>query len=304
MKFKIAVGKNRYDKNCINTEFEWVDFLNRIARPMKTAETYAQYMAMDKGKQGKIKDVGGFIAGETKDGKRQVTSMINRCMITLDADTIAPNETQKIINLVDGLCCTYAIYSTRKHSSSTPRLRIVIPTSRLMTPDEYEPAARMIAKPFLDILDKSTFDINRIMYWPSCSTDSEFIFTYNQTERGLVNVDYYLNKYKNWRDANEWPRLPNENEIVIRDTQGRKLINPCDKKGIIGAFNTVYDIHSAIAQFLPDVYEPRKCRGQVYTYWKLDFKWGSSVYRPRARRTALIQLPRHRPRLQKAVRCF
>lgn len=279
MKFKIAVGKSRFDKNCINTEFDWIDFLNRVSRPVRTAETYAQYMALDKGKQGELKDAGGFIAGETKDGRRQTNSIINRCMITLDADTIAPKETHKVINLVDGLGCTYAIYSTRKHSSATPRLRIVIPTNRLMAPEEYEPVARMIAKPFLDILDKSTFDVNRIMYWPSCSADSEFVFTYNQVPRGLVNVDCILNEsYKNWHDVNEWPKLPNEYEIAIKDTQGRKLINPCDKKGIIGAFNTVYDIHSAIEQFLSDVYEPRKYTGQVYSYWKFNSKWSSSLY--------------------------
>lgn len=90
MKFKIAVGKNRFDKNCINTEFEWNEFLNRIARPIRTTETYEQYLAMPKEKQGILKDVGGFISGETKDGRRRATSIINRCMITLDADNIEP----------------------------------------------------------------------------------------------------------------------------------------------------------------------------------------------------------------------
>ena len=60
----------------------------------------------------------------------------------------------------------------------------------------------------------------------------------------------------NWNECPE----SGENEIAIKDTQGRKLMNPCDKKGIIGAFNTVYDIHSAITEFLTDRYEPRKNR--------------------------------------------
>ncbi len=259
-KFKIAVAKNRFDKNCINTEMTWEDFLRRIAIPIKTPENYEQFISLPKPKQDELKDVGGFIAGETKDGRRQATSIINRCMIVLDADNIEPGQTQKIIGLVDGLKCTYVIYSTRKHSSYKPRLRIVIPTNRIMTPDEYEPVARMIAKSFMGVLDKSTFDVNRIMYWPSCSKDSEFICTYNQEQRGLVDVDGVLGLYKNWKDVSEWIRVPGENEIAIKDTQGRKLMNPCDKKGIIGAFNTVYDIHSAITEFLTDRYEPRKNR--------------------------------------------
>lgn len=126
-----------------------------------------------------------------------------------------------------------------------------------MAPDEYEPVARMIAKPFMNILDKSTFDVNRIMYWPSCSSNSEFIFTYNQEPRGLIDVEQILGKYTNWHNIDEWPRLIDENTIALKNTQGRKLMNPSEKNGIVGAFNTVYDIHSAIATFLSDVYEPR-----------------------------------------------
>lgn len=260
MKLKITVAQNRFDKNCINTEFTWEDFLSRIRTPIRTTETYEQFMSFPRSKQDNLKDVGGFIAGESKDGKKQATSILNRCMVVLDADNIEHGQTQKIIGLIDGKTYNYAIYSTRKHSSYKPRLRIIIPTNRVMTPDEYEPVARKIAEPFMGILDKSTFEVNRIMYWPSCSKNSEFIFTHNQVQRGLVDVDGVLGLYKNWKDVSEWPKAPNENEIATKDTQGHKLMNPCEKKGIVGAFNTIYDIHSAIAEFLTNVYEPRKSR--------------------------------------------
>lgn len=95
LKFKIAVAQNRYDKKCINTEFDWNSFLSRISTPIRTIETYEQFMSFSKSKQDNLKDVGGFIAGESKDGRRQATSIINRCMVVLDADNIEPRINTK-----------------------------------------------------------------------------------------------------------------------------------------------------------------------------------------------------------------
>lgn len=194
------------------------------------------------------------MAGELKDNRRKAQNVLNRCLITLDADNIEPGDTQKILNLVDGLGCAYAIYSTRKHCQAKPRLRIIIPTDRNMLPDEYEPIARKIASFIgMDVMDPSTFEASRLMYWPSCSRDSEFVFKYQ--DRAFASCDGILKMYKNWKDRNEWPKIANEDEIIRKDSSGKKLMNPLEKKGVVGAFNRVYDIHSAIATFLSDIYE-------------------------------------------------
>lgn len=67
-----------------------------------------------------------------------------------------------------------------------------------------------------------------------------------------------LDKYSDWKDISEWPKAPDEDKIRTRDKSGRKLMNPREMKGIAGAFNRVYDIHSAIENFLPHVYEPNE----------------------------------------------
>ena len=138
----------------------------------------------------------GYVAGELKDNRRKAQNVLNRCLITLDADNIEPGDTQKILNLVDGLGCAYAIYSTRKHCQAKPRLRIIIPTDRNMLPDEYEPIARKIASFIgMDVMDPSTFEASRLMYWPSCSRDSEFVFKYQ--DRAFASCDGILKMYKN-----------------------------------------------------------------------------------------------------------
>lgn len=211
-----------------------------------------------------------------KDGRRKAENILTRCLITLDADSVNSGETQKIINLVSGLGCNYAIYSTRKHSNVTPRLRIIIPLDRDVTPEEYEPIARKIASYIgLEIMDTSTFEASRLMYWPSCSKDSEFIFKYE--DKPFVSADGILQMYKNWKDTNEWPKIANEPEIIKREIAKQK--DPLEKDNIIGAFCRIYDIPNAINTFLSDVYSNGSIEGK-YTYInRLCGKWSNCIWR-------------------------
>ena len=216
----------------------------------------------------------GFVAGELKDGRRKAENVLNRCLITLDADHIASGETNKVLGLLSGLGCAYAVYSTRKHCSNKPRLRIIIPTDRNLRPDEYEPIARKIASFIgMEILDSSTFEASRLMYWPSCSKDSEFVFKYE--DKLFASADGILQMYKNWMDRNEWPKIPNETQIIEKEVAKQK--NPLEKENIVGAFCKVYDIYHAIETFLPDVYEVGG-KQDKFTYRQGSVANGATVY--------------------------
>lgn len=164
-KFKIAVGESRKSINWKNTEITWEDFLRRVGTPVRTSETYEQFKNMSPAQQGELKDVGGFVAGTIKNGRRKAENIVDRCMVTLDADNIESGGTQKVLQAVNALNYAFVVYSTRKHHPSKPRLRIIFPTSRSMLPDEYEPIARYVAKVIgMSIMDKSTFETSRLMY--------------------------------------------------------------------------------------------------------------------------------------------
>ena len=206
--------------------------------------------------------------------KRKAENVINRCLITLDADNIEPGQTQKILNLVSGLGCSYAVYSTRKHCEAKPRLRIIIPTDRVMTPEEYEPIARKIASFLgLEIMDKSTFEASRLMYWPSCSRDSDYVFKYE--DKPFASTDGILSMYKNWHDISEWPKIASEPEIIKREVAKQK--DPLEKDNIIGAFCKIYDIYNTIATFLSDVYEQGD-KSDKFTYVHGSVANGATVY--------------------------
>lgn len=279
-KLIISVANNRFSTNLKNISLTWNEFLKRISTPVRTSETYEQFLSFDKGRRDNLKDVGGFIAGETKDGRRTAGSVINRCMITLDADDINPGETQKILKFLDGLQCAFAVYSTRNHSSYKPRLRIIIPTNRLMTLDEYEPVARKIASYIgVEIMDTSTYQSNRLMYWPSCSIDGEFIFWTNQIQRPIADVDEILKLYKNWTNTDEWPKSQKENKIIKKNIIGeiKKQEDPTLKNNVVGIFCRIYDIHSAIENFLTDVYAPGNTLDK-YTHIGSSTANGATVY--------------------------
>lgn len=273
-KLIISVANNRKSTKWIPQEMLWSDLINKLKTPIRTQETYEQFIKLKKSQQDELKDVGGFVGGVLKDNRRKAENVINRCIITLDADSIEPGETQKILKLINGLGCSYAVYSTRKHSSYKPRLRILIPLDRTISAEEYEPIARKIAGFIgLDIMDQSTFEASRLMYWPSCSKDSEYVFKYE--DKPFASADGILTMYKNWRNTEEWPRLAKEPELVKREIAKQK--DPLTKENVIGAFCRVYDIPAVIEKYLSDIYEPGN-QADKYTYKEGSVANGATVY--------------------------
>ena len=142
MDLVIATGQSRKSKLWKNTKMSWEDLIERLKTTTRTSETQGEYANMPKSQQDDIKDVGGFVGGKVKNGKRQSGSIENRILLTLDADFADSDFCDNISLFYD---FTYCIYSTHKHTAEKPRFRLVILLSRPCTPDEYEAVARMVA---------------------------------------------------------------------------------------------------------------------------------------------------------------
>ncbi len=271
---KITTGQNRKSTNWINQSLKWSDFVSKIGRPIRTEETIEEFLQYNKSKQTELKDVGGFVAGTIKGGHRKAENIVDRCIVALDADNIEAGKTDEVLKKVSALGCAYAIYSTRKHTAYKPRLRILIPLDADVTADKYEAIARKIASLIdMQIMDSSTFEASRLMFWPSCSKDSEFKFVYE--DKPFASSEGILGLYKNWQDCNEWPKLINENEIVKKEVSKQK--DPLEKENVIGAFCRVYDIPAVIDKYLSDVYVPGDFADK-YTYAQGSVANGATVY--------------------------
>ena len=267
---KIAVGNSRMDKKWKNRDVSWEDLCNRVSSTIRTTETVEEYRKLKKGAQDNIKDVGGFVGGQLREGRRKNGMVLCRSMLTLDMDYGEPEIWDEIDLLHDFQCC---VYSTHKHTPNHPRLRMIIPLARDITEEEYPAVARMVAKEIgIDLFDDTTYEACRLMYWPSTSANGEFFY---QTKEGsLLDPDAYLAKYADWHDASTWPVSSRQSEAVRRSIT--QQADPLEKPGIVGAFCRAYTIEEAIEAFLSDVYEPSSMNGR-YDYIPADSAAGVVV---------------------------
>ena len=268
---KIAVGNSRMDKKWKNRDISWEDLCQRVSSTIRTTETVEEYRKLKKGAQDNIKDVGGFVGGQLREGRRKNGMVLCRSMLTLDMDYGEPGIWDEIDLLHDFRCC---VYSTHKHTPEHPRLRMIIPLARDITEEEYPAVARMVAKEIgIDLFDDTTYEACRLMYWPSTSANGEFF--YKTKDGPLLDPDAYLTKYADWHDASTWPVSSRQSEAVRRSIT--QQADPLEKPGIVGAFCRAYTIEEAIETFLSDVYEPSSMNGR-YDYIPADSAAGVVVY--------------------------
>lgn len=283
-KLQIATASSRLSRRWQNEELTWEEFLERLGRITETSETASEYRAMSRERQTDIKDVGGFVGGRLRDGVRRAANVETRSLVTLDYDTFSAARLEETRRALEGEGCAWAVHSTHKHTEGAWRVRIVIPASRAMTPDEYGATARRMAERIgFEGIDRSTFEPCRLMFWGSRSKGAPFVWETGEGD-GL-DVDAVLASYADWRDMSTWPLAPEEaaESLFQRGDLGSRLgtekeggaaqkgqgssgqgmrsalrsarqENPTAKKGLIGAFCRCYDIYGAIETFLPDTY--------------------------------------------------
>jgi hypothetical protein len=233
-------------------------------------------MALKKSAQDDLKDVGGFVGGELNGPRRKAANVIGRDVITLDADNLSAGQTDDIISRVRGLGVKADVYTTAKHHPAAPRLRILIYTDRTMTADEYEPCARKTAQiidPATAMFDPTTFEAARIMYWPRCSSDSQYLR--ESCDGSFISAGGLLAMYADWRDASQWPSAPGAQTFAkLAVKQG----DPEGKTGVVGAFCRAYDVYRAMAELLPGIYEPVDNSPDRYTYLGGSTTGGAVIY--------------------------
>ena len=252
----------------------WSEFVERLKTPVRSTETLEQYIAMTKAQQADLKDVGGFVGGTFTGGRRKPECAEGRDLLTLDLDSIPAGQTDDILRRVDGLGCAVAVYSTRKHAGYAPRLRIIVPLDKTSTADEYEPAARKLASLIgIEFCDPTTFEVNRLMYWPSCSADSQYV--YEVYDKPFCSLDGLLAMYGDWIDVAQWPQVPGTDAIERRRLA--KQEDPTVKRGVIGAFCRTYSITGAMDKFIPGMYEETATQGR-YTYTGGETTGGAIIY--------------------------
>lgn len=254
------------------------DFAARLGATVRSTETFDAYLKMPKAQQDELKDVGGYVGGAFSGTKRKANELVSRSMITLDLDNIPSGMTDDVLRRVDSLGYCATVYSTRKHAPWQPRLRVVFYLDTDCTAEEYGAIARKTAWFMLGDqmawCDPTTFEASRLMYYPSTSSDGEFVYRHFDKE-GLLPKDGMLATYADWHDVTAWPTVPGHE--AVNKTQLVKAGDPAEKKGVVGAFCKTYTVEDAMAVFLPGIYTPTETPGR-YSYSAASTTGGAVVY--------------------------
>ncbi|MBR1728199.1 MAG: virulence-associated protein E [Selenomonadaceae bacterium] len=274
----LTVGNNRRSANWQPQTLMLSEFYAKLQIPTRSTESMFEYLALTKAEQDDKKDIGGYVAGTLSSPRRRANNVTGRDLITLDFDNIPPGGTDEVLKRVEALGCNYCIYSTRKHSPATPRLRILIPFDRTANADEYEPAARYMAECIgMEYADPTTFETSRLMYFPSVCADGKYVFTF--ADKPMLSLDELLKaidaKWSDWKDVTKWAQVPGYENLYRK--LAVKQTDPLTKSGVVGAFCRVYDIYGAMETFLEGIYEETSTPGR-FTYLEGSTTGGAVIY--------------------------
>lgn len=247
---EIAVAYTAQARKWNNKKLSWGDFLEKLKQPIVKDVNFKTFRNLPKKDAAKIKDVGGYVGGYLRGGKRSPSNVSYRQLLTLDIDfgTFDFWEAFAFVYDVEAV-----LHGTLSSAPEAPRYRLILPLSRECSAEEYTALSRKVAGNIgIEFFDNSTFEVNRLMYWPSVCKD---VKPYLEHQSGpWLDVDDVLASYKDWRDVSEWPT----NRAASDDVRAKadKQEDPLEKRGIVGAFCRSYSIEEAIETFLPKVYEP------------------------------------------------
>jgi predicted P-loop ATPase len=145
--------------------------------------------------------------------------------------------------------------------------------TRDVDPDEYQAIGRRVAASLgIDKFDDTSYQPQRMMYWPSTSLDGEYMFEY--IDAPFLDPDAMLATYHDWRDISSWPMSSRVADVQKKTASKQK--DPLEKGGLVGAFCRAYNIREAIETYVPS-YQPCD-EPNRYTYTEGSTAAGVVVY--------------------------
>jgi len=256
----IAYGHSGHAKKWSNKTTTFDDLCERLKTTIRTPEWVGEYAKMKSKEREAAKDHGGFVCGALTGGRRLLQNVACRSVISLDGDRVTTVFVDDYKNRMKYRSC---LYSTHGHVPESPRVRVLIPLTRDVTPEEYVAISRYVAEELgIDMFDECSYIPNQMMYWPSTPSNGEYL--YLVTDGGWLDPDDILSAHPEWTDP---ARLPTSSrESGAKGVSDKKQADPLEKDGIVGVFNNAYfPVNLAMDAFLGDIYEP-SADGSRYRY--------------------------------------
>lgn len=198
----------------VRHEYTWHELCEKFREPIVTEESFDEYQAMTNEQKTEIKDVGGYVAGELKAGRRGKATLLNRQILAIDVDHAGKGK------LPDVPPCKCIVHSTHSWTPSDQRYRWLFPLSRPVSATEYIYLANVVSKWVgADTVDESTDQPERLMFWPSVSFDVEYHFACNEVNDWIVPDDYLP---ADLEDGYETPKAAERQTGTLEIAEGQR----------------------------------------------------------------------------------
>ena len=157
---KIAIGSNETSNTIIHKEVTWQQIVKKYTAHKVTAKKGGEYV------------IGGEYSGDI----RREEFLVGRSLLVVDIDSYAGGIDDLAFDL-SMLPFGFVAYSSYRHTSEKPRVRVIAQLARTVSPDEYRILSREVCAQMLvpmEAIDKCTFVPNQAMFAPQHPEGGEF----------------------------------------------------------------------------------------------------------------------------------
>ncbi len=151
--YNLSIGKTESSNKVVTVVRGWQHIMKQLSTHTVAAKKGGKYL------------VGGYYSGDV----RKEEFMVARTLMVLDIDGYVGSIEDLAFDLEISIPGTFVAYSSHRHDNKKPRIRVVLPLSREVTPDEY----RALAINFMlnttipfEAFDKCSSVPNQAMFLP------------------------------------------------------------------------------------------------------------------------------------------
>jgi len=149
--YNIAIGGKNLGV-CENHEFTWPVLVEKLTTH----------------KQSDNKTGAWFVGGSVKGTKRSDSEMVSRSLLTYDIDNSGMTLGAIQYELIMNLECAWLAYSTFSHTDDNPKVRVVIPLSKEISPSQYKALSIKVAEEIGIPVDPASFVTSQAMFSARC----------------------------------------------------------------------------------------------------------------------------------------
>jgi len=215
----LAVGKGKSSNlGLVSLEYlDWNALVALSSTPVDSPIEHSEFMALPKPERNRLKKSAFISFGVFHDGVRSKQSVTSRSAAQLDYDhdTLDLFRRLEEAELTGGVVpFAYVGHTTRSHTDEAPRLRLMVPFARDVTPEEYPRCVRALHGLFgAAELDRGSLEPSRLMYLPVVNRKAPF-WSWQSKGAGYVDPDYLLSLDLPGEEKEE----PSDLDIALAET--------------------------------------------------------------------------------------